>query len=62
MKSNTNDRSLSLSFSAEELLSEMEVEVRTEEMDSVVLQEEDLLKKKKRGEPQFAITPFETIN
>ncbi|KAG1962557.1 ETS-related transcription factor Elf-2 [Pimephales promelas] len=35
--------------STEELLSEMEVEVRTEEMDSVVLQEEDLLKKKKRG-------------
>ncbi|KAG1962556.1 ETS-related transcription factor Elf-2a isoform X1 [Pimephales promelas] len=35
--------------STEELLSEMEVEVRTEEMDSVVLQEEDLLKKKKRA-------------
>ncbi|KAK7137819.1 hypothetical protein R3I94_013459 [Phoxinus phoxinus] len=35
--------------STEELLSEMEVEVRTEEMESVVLQEADLLKKKKRA-------------
>ncbi|XP_077103858.1 ETS-related transcription factor Elf-2a isoform X4 [Siphateles boraxobius] len=35
--------------STEELLSEMEVEVRTEEMESVVMQEADLLKKKKRG-------------
>ncbi|XP_077103854.1 ETS-related transcription factor Elf-2a isoform X1 [Siphateles boraxobius] len=35
--------------STEELLSEMEVEVRTEEMESVVMQEADLLKKKKRA-------------
>lgn len=39
----------------------MEVEVRTEEMGSVVLQEADLLKKKKRGEPQFAITPLRQL-
>lgn len=63
MKSNNNNRSLSLSLSAEELLSEMEVEVRTEDMgpvakDIVVLQEADMLKKKKRGESQFAITPL----
>lgn len=54
---------INLSLSAEELLSEMEVEVRTEDMgpvakDIVVLQEADLLKKKKRGESQFAITPL----
>uniref|UniRef100_A0A673GYF2 ETS domain-containing protein n=1 Tax=Sinocyclocheilus rhinocerous TaxID=307959 RepID=A0A673GYF2_9TELE len=41
-----------------ELFSEVEVEVRTEDMgpvakDIVVLQETDLLKKKKRGEPRF---------
>lgn len=63
MKSNNNNRSFSLSLSAEELLSEMEVEVRTEDMgpvakDIVVLQEADMLKKKKRGESQFAITPL----
>uniref|UniRef100_A0A671R6V0 ETS-related transcription factor Elf-2-like n=1 Tax=Sinocyclocheilus anshuiensis TaxID=1608454 RepID=A0A671R6V0_9TELE len=44
--------------STEELFSEVEVEVRTEDMgpvakDIVVLQETDLLKKKKRGEPRF---------
>lgn len=56
----TNDYHLRcISFFAEELLSEVEVEVRTEDMgpvakDIVVLEETDLLKKKKRGEPHFS--------